>query len=88
VGSKTFDGIRFSVYTADHLPRHAYGFSGDTTVVVDLLENNLVRKSSRRDAVRPGNAKENDVRRILNAAAEHVAELNELWERTHGTSSK
>ncbi len=48
------------------------------SVVVDLLPGGNVAKSARRDAVRPPNAKRSDVRRILDAAAAHAVELNEL----------
>jgi len=87
VGSKTFDGVRFAIYSSDHLPRHAHGFLGEVTVVVDLLPGNVVRKSKRRDAVRPSNGKQSDVRKILALAAAHAAELNVLWEITHGSAS-
>jgi len=87
VGSKTFDGVRFLAWTDDHLPRHVHGFIAEVSVVVDLLPGNKVRKSKRRDAVRPSNGKQSDVRRILTAAAAHVVELNKLWEKTHGSAS-
>jgi hypothetical protein len=53
-------------------------------VVVDLLPDNKVAKSKQRRAVLPSNAKQSDVRRILTA---HAAELNALWEMTHGPTS-
>jgi len=56
-------------------------------VIVDLLPNGEVRQSQRWDAVKPANGKSSDVRRILTMAAEHAAELMELWEKTHGTAS-
>jgi hypothetical protein len=87
VGSKTFDGVRFAAFAADHLPRHVHGFVAEISVVVDLLPDGKVAKSARRDAVRPPNAKRSDVRRILDAAAAHAAELNELWEAMHGQAS-
>jgi hypothetical protein len=87
VGSKTFDGVRFAAFAADHLPRHVHGFVAEISVVVDLLPDGKVAKSARRDAVRPANAKRSDVRRILDAAAAHTVELNELWEAMHGQAS-
>jgi hypothetical protein len=87
VGSKTFDGVRFAAFAADHLPRHVHGFVAEISVVVDLLPDGKIAKSARRDAVRPSNAKRSDVRRILDAAAAHVVELNELWEAMHGQTS-
>lgn len=85
MGSKTFDGVRFAVYAADHLPRHVHGFVAEISVVVDLLANGKIAKSGRREAVRPANGKRNEIRRILDAAAAHAVELNELWEAMHGT---
>ena len=87
MGSKTFDGIRFAAFAADHLPRHVHGFLAEMSVVVDLLPDGKVAKSARRDAVRPPNAKRSDVRRILDASAAHTVELNELWETMHGQVS-
>ena len=84
VGSKIYDGVRFSIFVADHLPRHAHGYWGEVMVVVDLLPDNKVAKSKQRRAVLPSNAKQSDVRRILTA---HAAELNALWEMTHGPTS-
>ena len=82
MGSKTYDGVRFSIFVADHLPRHAHGYLGDITVIVDLLPDNEVAKSKRRRAVTPSNAKQSDVRRILTMAAAHAAELNALGDDT------
>ena len=87
MGSKTFDGVRFASFAADHLPRHVHGFLAEISVIVDLLPDGKVAKSARRDAVRPGNAKRSDMRRILDAAAAHAVELNELWEAMHGQAS-
>jgi hypothetical protein len=87
VGSKTFDGVRFMVYVADHSPRHVHGFLAEVSVVVDLLPENKVAKSKRWDSVRPPNGKRSDIRKILGAAAAHAAELNELWEAMHGQAS-
>jgi hypothetical protein len=87
VGSKTFEGVRFLIYVKDHGPRHVHGFYGEVEVIVDLLAEGKVRESSRRDAVTPPNGKRSDIRRILATAAAHSTELNELWEKTHGTAS-
>ena len=87
MGSKTFDGVRFSIFVADHLPRHAHGYLGEVAVIVDLLPGNKIAQSKRRKAVTPSNAKRSDVRRILTMAAAHAAELNALWEITHGSAS-
>lgn len=71
MGSLTFGGIQFVVYSNDHPPRHVHGFLSETETIVDLrLDGN----------VRPGNAKRSDVRKILEAAAGHFTELVALWE--------
>jgi len=87
VGSKTYDGVQFFVYVKDHGPSHVHGFYGEVEVIVDLLADGKVRQSDRWDAVMPPNGKRSDIRRILRMAAANAAELNELWEKTHGTAS-
>ena len=87
MGSKSYDGVFYIVYVRDHGPRHVHGFYGEVEVIVDLLADGKVRQSSRSDAVTPPNGKRSHIRRILTMAAAHVAELNELWEKTHGTTS-
>ena len=88
MGSKTFDGVWFACYTDDHLPPHVHGQYGRAIVIVDLLTLGRVRRSARKDAVRPANAKRADVRHVLRVAAEHALELMELWEKTHGPASE
>ena len=39
-----------------------------------------------KDAIRPTNAKRADVRKILNAAAQHFEALANLWEKIHGNA--
>jgi Domain of unknown function (DUF4160) len=87
VGSLSFDGIRFTVYSNDHLPRHVHAFFGDTEVVVDLLAEGSVGLASRVDAIRPANARRADVRKILNVAAERFGALVALWEGIHGNKA-
>jgi hypothetical protein len=84
MGSKTFEGVRFSVYPNDHLPPHVHGSLSGVTLVVDLLEEDEVRLSKRKYAVSPTNAKKNIVTRILQVATDNMDELNVLWEKTHG----
>jgi hypothetical protein len=84
VGSKTFDGVWFSAFSDDHPPPHVHGRSAEVRVIVDLLAGGKIRKSRRKDAVRPANAKRSLVRRILGVAAAHSTELKLLWEATHG----
>ena len=76
--------MQFVVNSNDHLPRHVQGFTGETQVKIDLLENGTVDLSKQRGAVQPANAKRSDVRKILNMAAQHFEELVALWESVHG----
>ena len=87
MGSKTFDGVWFISYMRDHLPPHVHGEYAETSVVVDLLPDGTVRRSLRWDSVEPANAKRSDIRRILDVAAAHAAELMKLWEKAHGPAS-
>jgi len=50
---------------------------------VDLRPDRTVSLANRPDAVRPGNAKRSDVRRILNVAAKRFDDLVALWEKMH-----
>jgi hypothetical protein len=84
VGSKTYDGVWFAAYSNDHEPPHVHGAYAETLVIVDLLPDGTTAESSRAGAVQPNNAKRSDVRRILETAADHAAELKLLWEKTHG----
>jgi hypothetical protein len=86
VGSLRFDGVWFVAYPEDHEPRHVHGFYAETEVIVELRggAERRVALSDRRDAVRPGNARRSDVKRILLVATEHFDELVQLWEEAHG----
>ena len=84
MGSLRFDGVLFVAYSNDHLPRHVHGFTGDTEAIVDLRLDGAVALADRVDAIRPGNAKRRDVKKILNMAALHFEELAALWEAIHG----
>jgi hypothetical protein len=83
VGSKTYDGVRFSVYPNDHLPPHVHGSTGGTRVILDLMPDGTVARSKRIDAVSK-KAKRNAVAKIERVAAENAAELTALWEKIHG----
>jgi hypothetical protein len=87
VGSKTFDGVWFAAFSHDHPPPHVHGRYGDVLVIVELTPDGI-RKSGRRKAVVPSNAKNSDVRHILEVSAAQRAELMKLWEGTHGPASK
>jgi hypothetical protein len=61
-----------------------HGFTGDTGAIVDLRMAGTVALAKRNDAIRPGNAKRSEVKKILSAAALHFEELVELWEEVRG----
>ncbi|MHB1795100.1 MAG: hypothetical protein ACYCPO_09040 [Acidobacteriaceae bacterium] len=84
MGSIRFDGIRFVVCSNDHFPRHIHGFLGETEVIADLRPDDNVALASRKDAIRPANAKRSDVSKILDTAALHFDELAALWGEIHG----
>ena len=81
MGSKRFDGVRFSAWSDDHTPPHIHGFYAGIEVLVDLLmEERGVRLSNRVDNVRPPNAKRSDVHHVRRTAMKHFDELVALWE--------
>jgi Domain of unknown function (DUF4160) len=84
VGSLKFDGVRFVVFSNDHPPRHVHGFVSEVEVIVDLRLDGTVALAKRKDAIRPGNAKRADVKKVLNTAAQYFDELVRLWEGIHG----
>ena len=81
MGTLRFAGVVFQVYSHDHLPRHVHGRYGGISVVVEIWPK--VKRSGRKEAVSPANAKRSDVRYIVSAAKAEQAELNRLWEATH-----
>jgi len=84
VGSLRFGGVRFVAYSNDHPPRHVHGFAAETETIIDLRWDGTVALAKRSDAIRPANAKRQNVKKILNAAALHFEELAGLWEGIHG----
>jgi len=87
MGSLRFDGVRFSVYSDDHLPRHVHGSYAGVVVVVELFEDGTVGLSKRRKNILPATAKKNAVKKILLVAERQVTQLAELWEGIHGTKT-
>jgi hypothetical protein len=83
MSSRRFGSAKFIAYPQDHEPRHVHGLTGDIEVIVDLHDDGTVRLAGRVDAIRPSHAKRSDVRKVLNVAARHFAELVELWEKMH-----
>lgn len=84
MGSFQFDGVTFRVYPEDHDPPHVHGRYQGTAVIFELGADGHVRLAIRDDAIRPGDAKKNHVRHILNVASAHYDDLMELWEDAHG----
>jgi hypothetical protein len=86
LGSRSFEGVRFCVYSNDHSPRHVHAFLAETRVIIDLLQSGEVRLAQREKAITPPDSKITDVRKALRVAAEYFDELALLWENTHGTT--
>ncbi len=84
MGSLRFEGVRFAIYSRDHLPPHVHGFYAEMEVVVDLLTEGAVALSKRRSAITPANSSRADINYVLELAAAHHGELLQLWKETHG----
>jgi uncharacterized membrane protein YecN with MAPEG domain len=85
VGSKTFDGVRFSAWVDDHDPPHVHGFYAGIAVVLDIdLKAKAVRLSRRKNNVSPANAKRSEIQRVRRAAERNVDELVQLWKVARG----
>ena len=83
MGSYQFDGVTFRVYPEDHDPPHVHGRYQGIVVILELVNDGTVRLADRDDAIRPGDAKRNHVRHVLNVANGHYDDLMELWEDAH-----
>lgn len=83
MGSYRFDGVTFRVYPEDHEPPHVHGSYQGVLVIVELGMDRAIRIANRWDAIRPGNAKKNQVRHILQVAGLHYDDLMELWREAH-----
>ena len=85
MGSKTYDGVRFTVYPLDHPPPHVHGFYAEVEVILELdFEKRSIRLARRRNRIKPPNAKRADVNYIRNAAWKYRQELFDLWEVARG----
>jgi hypothetical protein len=76
-------GIRFRLYPDDHSPRHVHCRYSEIVAIVDLRPDGTVKLANREDRVRPANAKQNDIKKILTTAQEHFDLLVSLWEEMH-----
>jgi Domain of unknown function (DUF4160) len=76
-------GVCFRVHPQDHEPVHAHGSYGGAVVIVELRTDRTVTIADRGDAIIPGNAKKNAIRKILREAAASFDAIVEAWERMH-----
>lgn len=76
-------GVRFKIYPQDHTPRHVHGLYQGVEVIFDLRKDLTVALADRKDSVQPGNAKRNQVKHVLNVAAENFDALVAAWEAMH-----
>jgi hypothetical protein len=83
VGSYQFDGVTFRVYPEDHDPPHVHGRYQGIAAILELGKDGRARIADRDDALRPGDAKRNQVRHILDVANAHFSDLMELWKEAH-----
>jgi restriction endonuclease len=82
MSSLRFDGVLFSAYPNDHLPRHVHAYLGSISAIVEIRPDRTVVLADRKDATSPRNAKRSSVK-MLNVAAENFDELWALWEEMH-----
>ncbi len=83
MGSYRFDGVTFRVYPEDHDPPHVHDRYQGLNVILELSTDGQIRLADREDAVRPPNAKRNQVKHVLKVAGERFNELTELWGEAH-----
>ncbi len=85
VGSKTYDGVRFSAWVDDHDPPHVHGFYAGIAVILELdFRQRSIRLANRGDRVKPRNAKRADVNHVLHSARKYRHDLFDLWEVARG----
>ena len=86
MSSLRLDGVLFSVYPNDHLPRHVHAYFGSISAIVEIRADRTVVLADRKDATSPRNAKRSSVKKMLDVAAENFDELWALWEEMHECS--
>jgi len=77
--------VRFRLYPQDHPPIHAHGRYAESLVIVQFEPDRSVTIAAHADAVLPRNAKANDIRKILEAAAERYDAIVAAWHKMHET---
>ena len=75
MSSLRFEGILFSAYPNDHLPRHVHAYWGSIGAIVEIRPDRTVVLADRNDATSPRNAKRSSVKKMLHVAAENFDEL-------------
>jgi len=83
VGSKSFNGVRFSAYTDDHDPPHVHGYYAGIEVIVEFI-GRQTRLSPRADAITPPSGKRSDVNHVLRTATKNADQLLKLWRIARG----
>ena len=86
MSSLSFDGVLFSAYPNDHLPRHVHAYLGSLSAIVEIRADRTVVLADRKDATSPRNAKRRGVKKMLDVAAENFDELWAVWEEMHERS--
>jgi len=83
VGSRTYDGVRFTVWSNDHDPIHLHGFYAGVEVVLDLHpKDRRVAVAKRKRNPNPIDAKRSDAAHILKTAERNFDILLQLAEET------
>ena len=85
MGSRTFGGVRFQVYSGDHdgsATPHVHACFPDGDVIIEIYNDKTVGVSSaHKDPVDPG-VKKPQIKRALKIAAISVESLLALWEES------
>jgi len=72
------------IYVEDHPPPHVHARYAEIAVILDLLPGGGIAISRRVFAVRPPNAKQSDVNRVLRVAQANESALRALWRSLYG----
>ena len=81
MASKVVDGILYKAPSNDHEPCHVHALLSEACVIIELHAGKA-KVADRPDAIRPGNAKKNDIRKAIKTAQKHYSTLHKLWETT------